>query len=147
MVDYSSDRLESSDIWEVPGGSFLEQWVAFPRPGQDLVGSGVFMDVEAVTSPSDFLILSPEHLVADALVKSFSQRPEVLLGSSSRRDSGLFSNWKTGFPASDSLDGSEVVKSAAEVPSEGEAGQVLQGKILSRENLEEERRVPLDVAE
>ena len=38
VVDYSSDRLESSDIWEVPGGSFLEQLVDIPRPGQDFVG-------------------------------------------------------------------------------------------------------------
>ena len=105
------------------------------------------MEVEAVTSPSDFLVLSPELLTAAPLVKSFSQRPKVLLGSSSRRDSDLFSNWKIGCPASDFLDGFEVVKSAAEVPSEGEAGQVLQGKISSRENSEEERRAPLAVAE
>ena len=24
VVDYSSDRMESSDIWEVPGGIFME---------------------------------------------------------------------------------------------------------------------------
>ena len=147
MVDYSSDRLESSDIWDVPGGSFLEQWVAFPRPGQDLVGSGVFMDVEAVTSPSDFLILSPEHLVADPLVKSFSQRLEVLVGSSNRRDTGLFSNQKLGSQASAFLDGFEVLKCVVEEPSEGEAGQVLQGKVSSRDSSEDERRVPLAVAE
>ena len=139
--------MESTDIWEMPGGRFLEQLVDFPRPGQASVGAEGFMEVEAVMSPSDFLVLSPELLTTDPLVKSFSQRPEVLLGSTSRRDSGLFSNWKTGFPASDFLDGFEVVKSAAEVPSEGEAGQVLQGNISSRDNSEEERRAPLDVAE
>ena len=88
MVDYSSDRLESSDIWEMPGGSFLEQLVDFPRPGQAFVGAEIFMGMEAVTSPSDFLVFSPELLTADPLVKSFSQWPEVLLGSSSQRDSG-----------------------------------------------------------
>ena len=119
MVDYSSDRLESSDIWEVPGGRCLEKLVDFPRLGQDFVGAEVFMEVEAVTSPSDFLVLLPELLTVSPLVKSFSQGPEVLLGSTSRRDLGLFSNWKIGFTASDFLDGFEVVKSAAEVPSEG----------------------------
>ena len=70
-----------------------------------------------------------------------------MLGSSSRRDSGLFSNEKLGFPASDLLEGFEVVKSVVEVPSEGEAVQVLQGKVSSRETSEDEWRAPLAVAE
>ena len=147
MVDYSSDRLERYDIWEMPGGIFLEQLVDFPRPGQDFVGDGVFMEVEAVTSPSDFLVLSLEHLVADPLVKYFSQRPEVLLGSSRRRDKGFFSNRQLGFSASAFLDGLEVVKSATEVLSEGEVGQVFQGKLSSRDTSEDETRAPLAVAE
>ena len=32
-LDYSSDRLESSDIWEVPGGGLMEQLVDIPRLG------------------------------------------------------------------------------------------------------------------
>ena len=129
MVDYSSDRLESSDIWEVPGGSFLDQLVDIPRPGQDFVGAEVFMGVEAVTSLSDFLVLSPEQLTVDPLVKSISQRPKILLGSSSWRDSGLLSHRKQCSPVPDFQEGFEVVKSVVDVPTEGEAGQVLQGKV------------------
>ena len=35
LVDYSSDRLESTGIWEVPGGGFLEQLVEIPRLGKE----------------------------------------------------------------------------------------------------------------
>ena len=67
----------------MPGESFMEQLVDFPRPGQEVLGSGSFMGVEAVTSPSDFLVLSLELLTVDPQVESFSQRLEILLGSSS----------------------------------------------------------------
>ena len=58
VVDYSSDPLESNDIWGVPGGGFLEQEVVFPRLGPDalaLAKSGP-LDLEAVTFPSDFIV-------------------------------------------------------------------------------------------
>ena len=35
VVDYSSDRLESTDIWAVPGGGSLENMVEIPRLGLD----------------------------------------------------------------------------------------------------------------
>ena len=97
MVDYSSDKLESSDIWKMPGGWFLEQLVDFPRLGQNFVGAQGFMEVEAVTSPSDFLVLLPELLTVDPQVEYFSQRLDFLLGSSSWREKGAFFTQKLGF--------------------------------------------------
>ena len=35
VVDYSSDRLESTNIWTVPGGGSLENMVEIPRLGLD----------------------------------------------------------------------------------------------------------------
>ena len=61
VVDYSSDRLESSDIWDVPGGGLEEQGVDIPRLVlEDLISASLGPSrLEVVTSPSDFLILSP----------------------------------------------------------------------------------------
>ena len=60
VVDYSSDRLESSDIWEVPGGGSMELLVGFPRPGQDELAPASLkpLGLEDVTSPSEFLVFS-----------------------------------------------------------------------------------------
>ena len=67
VVDYSSDPLESTDIWGVPGGGFLEQEVDIPRLGPDahaLDKSGL-LDLEAVTYPSDFIV-TPGDQFTDA---------------------------------------------------------------------------------
>ena len=83
-LDYSSDRLESSDIWEVPGGGMMEQLVDIPRLGQDVVGSAslVTLGLETVSSPSDFLVFSPELLTAVTQEESTIQWSDVWLGSS-----------------------------------------------------------------
>ena len=59
-VDYSSDRLESYDIWDVPGGGVMEQVVDIPRLSQEVLDSASFMPLglESVTSLSDFLVFS-----------------------------------------------------------------------------------------
>lgn len=60
-VDYSSDQLEGSDIWEMPGGRYLEQLVDLPPMGTvDLSPGGFESEQQGVAfSPSDFLSLSP----------------------------------------------------------------------------------------
>ena len=60
-VDYSSDRLESSDIWDVPGGGMMEQGVDIPIMGQEDLESAclVPLRLEDITSPPDFLVFSP----------------------------------------------------------------------------------------
>ena len=84
IVDYSSDRLESSDIWDVPCGGLEAQGVDIPRLGpEDLVSASLGPSrLEVVTSPSDFLILSPvEQVPVVSQVDSFSYLPEDLLDS------------------------------------------------------------------
>ena len=93
-LDYSSDRLESSDIWEVPGGGMMEQLVDIPRLGQDVVGlaSLLTLGLETVSSSSDFLVLSPDLLTAVTQEKTLFQRSEVRLGSSNWKETGFFSS-------------------------------------------------------
>ena len=84
VVDYSSDRLESSDIWDVPGGGLEAQGVDIPRLGpEDLVSASLGPSrLEVVTSPSDFLILSPvEQVPVDTQADSFSYMLADLLDS------------------------------------------------------------------
>ena len=87
-LDYSSDRLESFDIWEVSGGGMMEQLVDIPRLGQDMVGSAslVPLGLEAITSPSDFLVLSPKLLTTVTQEEYFTQWSEAWLGSSNWRE-------------------------------------------------------------
>ena len=60
VVDYSSDRLESTDIWEVPGGGFLEHLVEIPRLGmEEQVPVNKPLGLEDFSSPSAFLVSSP----------------------------------------------------------------------------------------
>ena len=125
----------------------MEQLVDFPSTGQEVLGSGSFMGVEAVTSPSDFLVLLPELITVDPQVESFSQRPEYLLGSPNWKEKGDFFTRKLGFSAPVIQEGFEAVKEGFQVPAKGEDGQVLQGKVSSRESSEDEWRVPLAVAE
>ena len=66
VVDYSSDRLESSYIWEVPGGGLGAQGVVFPRLRQEEHVSARLgpLNLAEVTSPSEFLNLSPVEQVS-----------------------------------------------------------------------------------
>ena len=148
-LDYSSDRLESSDIWEVPGGGMMEQLVDIPSLGQDVVGSAslVTLGLETVSSSSDFLVFSPELLTAVSQEESFTQRSEVWLGSSNWREAGIFSSRIPEFQAAVSQEGFGAVKGNASGTDDGEVGQVLQGKVSSRETSDDEWRMPLDVAE
>ena len=61
VVDYSSDRLESSDIWAMPGGGLRSPGVDIPRLGQEdhVPARAEPLSLENVTSPLDFLIFSP----------------------------------------------------------------------------------------
>ena len=87
-VDYSSDRLESSDIWDVPGGGVMEQVVDIPRLSQEVLDSASFMSLglEGITSPSDFLVFSPVvQLPVDPHVDPSSHLPDDLLGTRAGR--------------------------------------------------------------
>ena len=149
VVDYSSDRLESSDIWEVPGGGMMEQLVDIPILGQDVVGSEsmVIVGLETVSSPSDFLVLSLDLLTAVTQEESTIQRSDVWLGSSNWRESGIFPSWFPDFQAAVSQVGFGAVKGCAAGSDDGEVSQVLQKKVSSKETSEDEWRSPLDVAE
>ena len=85
VVDYSSDRLESSDIWDVPGGGVMEQVANIPRLSQEVLYSASFVlsGLEDVTSPSKFLVFSPvEQLPVDPHVDSSSHLFDDVLGNS-----------------------------------------------------------------
>ena len=123
-LDYSSDRLESSDIWEVPGGGLMEQLMDIPRLGQDVVGSAslVTVGLETVSSPSDFLVFSPDLLTAVSQVESPFQRSEDRLGSSNWRESGIFPSRFPDFQAAVSQVGFGAVKGCAAGSDDGEVG-------------------------
>ena len=149
-VDYSSDRLERSDIWEVPSGGMIERRVDIPRLGQEEHDLASFLPLrlEDVTSSSKFLVFSPvEQLPVDYKIDSLSHLPEDFLGSQSWREAGSFFPRNPGFPATDILGELEVVKGSKQVEADEEAGHVLQGKGSSGEISEEEWRDPLGVAE
>ena len=113
IVDYSSDRLESSDIWDVPGGGMMEQGVDIPRMGQEVLDSAswVPLRLEDVTSPSEFLVSSSvEQLPVEPHVDSFTHLPVDLLGSPSWRDAGVFFSNNLGFSAPDFHGGFEAVE-------------------------------------
>ena len=130
-VDYSSDRLESSDIWDVPGGGLMEQGVDIPRMGQEDLESTclVPLRLEDVTSPPDFLVFSSvEQFPVESHADSFSQLPADLLGSPSWREAGVFFSRNLGFSTPGFQGGFEVVEGFEQVAADGVAGQVLQGK-------------------
>ena len=80
-VDYSSDRLESIDIWEVTGGGSLDHFVEIPRLGLDDQVPGKLLGSAVALSPSFCPVSSP---VAQATAVATSvQLNEGLLGSSS----------------------------------------------------------------
>ena len=128
MVDYSSDRLESSDIWDVPSGGVMEQVVDIPRLGQKVLESASFMPLglEGVTSPFDFLVFSPMvQLPVEPQVDPSSHLPDDLLGNSSWKEAGAPFSWNLGFPVSVFQVGFEAVKGSDKVTMDGVDGQIL----------------------
>ena len=123
-LDYSSDRLESSDIWEVPGGGMMEQLVDIPRLGQDVVESAslVTLGLETVSSLSDFLVFSPELLTAVTQEESTIQWSDVWLGSSNWREAGILSSQIPESHAAVSQEGFGAVKGNASGTDDGEVG-------------------------
>ena len=92
VVDYSSDRLESTDIWVVPGGGSLENMVEIPRLGLDVQVPVNFtpLGLEDFSSPSAFLVSLPvDHVPAISLVDPYFQWSDGLLGPSSWSDEGV----------------------------------------------------------
>ena len=91
VVDYSSDRLESSDIWEVPGGGLLEKEVDLPRLGPEeyVSAKSGSLNLEVVTSPSGFIISPRDQFPVDNQGDSFSYLPSDLLDSPCWREVGL----------------------------------------------------------
>ena len=87
-VDYSSDRMESTDIWEVTGGGSLEHLVEIPRLGLDeQVPVNKPLGLEDFSSPFSFLVSSPvAHVLA---MESYFQWPDGVLGPSSWSDEGV----------------------------------------------------------
>ena len=92
LVDYSSDRLESTDIWEVTGGGSLEHLVEIPRVGlaeQDPVNFKP-LGLEEFSFPSSFFVSSPvAHVTAASLEDPYFQWTDGLLGPSSWSDEGV----------------------------------------------------------
>ena len=87
-VDYSSDRMESADIWEVTGGGSLEHLVEIPRSGLDeQVPVNKLLGLEDIPSPSVFPVSSPVAQVP--AVAPYFQWHEGFLGSSSWSDVGV----------------------------------------------------------
>ena len=92
-VDYSSDRLESSDIWDVPSGGLEALGVEIPRLGlENHVSANLGSSrLEVVTSPSDFLILSPvEQVPVETQADTLSYLPAVLLDSLRWQEVGVY---------------------------------------------------------
>ena len=128
VVDYSSDRLESSDIWDVPGGGGMEQVADIPRLSQEVLDSASFMPLglEGVTSPSGFLVFSPVvQLSVDPHVDPSSHLPVDLLGNSSWKEARAPLSGNLGFPVSVFQVGFEAVKGSDKVTMDGVDGQIL----------------------
>ena len=124
-VDYSSDRLESSDIWDVPGGGVMEQVVDIPRLSQEVLDSASFMPLglESIMSLSDFLVFSPVvQLPVEPHVDPSSHLPDDLLGNSSWKEVGAPFSRNLGFPASVFQVGFEAVKGSDQVTADGVDG-------------------------
>ena len=125
MVDYSSDRMDSTDIWAAPGGDLIEQMVDFPRMGQEVWGPARSepLGLDEVFSPSIFfasfpLAPVPAELHGEVIV----QQPEVLLELSRWPEDGSLLLQNLGFPAFDQGGGSEAVEGHVLVLKEGENG-------------------------
>ena len=175
-VDYSSDGLESIDIWAVTGGSSLDQIVDIPRLGIDGQVLGKHLGPTYTLSPSSCPVSSP---VVHATAGSTSvQWNEGVVGASSWSAAGLTfpfsspvvqasdavppaqwnegllgsSRWSDvgfpclGFPASSLEQGFGLVDGREQVFVE-ECGLNLQGLGSSGDSLVEDWRVPLASAE
>ena len=145
-VDYCSDPLESTDIWGVPGGGFMEQEVDIPRLGPDalaLAKSGPLV-LEAVTSPSDFIV-SPGGQFTEVF-QGNSFLPNDLLDSPCRWVTGNCpSNLGFSFPGF--TEGLEPVEAFAQVFLDEGEGRFLQGGGVGGFSPVVDRRFPLGVAE
>ena len=150
MVDYSSDRMDSTDIWAVPGGGLIKQRVDFPRVGQEVWGLARSepLGLDEGFSPS-FLSASSSlaPVSTELLGEVFIQQPEVLPELSRWPEDGSLLLRNLGFLAFDQGGGYEAMEGQALVLKEGENGQVLQGKGHSGGSSVDELKVPLDVAE
>ena len=148
VVDYSSDRLESSDIWGVPGGGLLEQGVDIPRLGpEDHVSANLGpLNLESVTSPSDFLISPVEQYPVDTQGDSFSYLPNDLLDSPSWQEVRVFPNI-LGFSLPVFQEGFGPVEGFDQVIIDGRVGQSQQDIGFGGFSPAEDWRLPLGVAE
>ena len=131
LVDYSSDRLESSDIWEVPGGGLIEQMVDFPCLGQGVLGPACLEPVglKDVSSPSALCARSASETVPVSHVKSSAHQIDAVFESSRRRGEGDFIARFLGSSDSDNRGGFEVVEGSVQ-DLNGEVGPFSLGKGL-----------------
>lgn len=97
-------------------------------------------------SPSDYII-SSEQLARDLQMAPDGEQTVDLLGDASWREAGVFFSKALGFPAEPVQGGFEVVEGFDRVAAEGVARQVLLGSGSSGNASEEDRRIPLGVAE
>ena len=145
-VDYSSDRLEGTDIWEVSGGVSLDLLADFPRAGLDgaVTECNKPLGLETVYSPSEFYVSPPvDHASVEFLVDPLQQRSEGLLGPSVCPDAGDLLGLSPSILQGGLVD--EV--GCAQVLLGGNGGQGWRGQFSSAETSEEELKVPLNVAE
>lgn len=112
-VDYSSDQIEGSDIWGMPGGGDLEQLADLPLMGTvDLSPGGFESKQQGVDfSPSNFLSLSPTRpFFDDPHTKNFGNLSVDLPGSSSWSESNLFLSQNLEFLVPRLHEGFEVIE-------------------------------------
>ena len=150
MVDYSSDRMDSTDIWAAPGGSLIEQRVDFPRVGQEVWGPvrSETLGLDEGFSTSVLLACSPLAPVSTELLgEVFIQQPEVLSELSWWPEDGSSLLRNLGFLTFDQGGGSGAVEDHVLVLKEGKNGQVLQGNGHCGGSSADEQKVSLGEAE
>lgn len=83
-LDYSSDRLEGVDIWEVPGGKVYEDLVDISMLGPEMLHTAGLESVPSSSgfSPLDYII-SPEQLPHDLQTALDGEQSVDLLGDAS----------------------------------------------------------------